>query len=575
MYSSHFHVNLVTAALQAAGVQHIVVCPGSRNAPLVHNFFLLSEQGAGEEENGETEGGKAQAPFILHSATDERSAAFIALGITLETGAPAAVCVTSGSALLGTLPAAAEAYYRHLPLLILSADRPAALIGQLDGQTLPQRDALLPYAKSCQIEAVQAPSARAQLGETLRCALSRLRDDEGEPVHLNVAIEEPLFQFTVPAIPAFSLAPREKGEATAANEDVAPLPAVLIEEIRAARLPAVFIGQYDACDELPALLAVLDEGNQLLVLPDLLAGVPLAQRLQVIEGGAVRCAPDVLIHIGGNAVGKRFKQMWRGQRDLRVIRIGHDAVAPDTFQHGAQHVCAVPLSALRQLRRVLPANENVWRERARLDQTASRLRVQIVGFSDLYAMQQILQRACALPTLRLHVGNSTAVRNAAVFLTGAAPRVRCNRGVNGIEGSLSVAVGHALATPALTLAILGDLSFFYDRNALWTDALPATLRIVVMNNGGGQIFRRLPGLEQTPARDRYVAAVHPHTARGEAETFNLRYLCARNERELAEALPALLDQNAARPVLLEVFTRPESNDEGFAQLQRAYLHLTQ
>ena len=173
MYSDKPHINSLTKALLHLGITDIVVCPGARNAPLCHNFH--------------------QAGFALHPVTDERSAAFVSIGIYLETHRPTAVCVTSGTALLNTLPAVAEAYYRHIPLLIISADRPEEWIGHLDGQTLPQRNALLPYAECVNIE-------ERTTQKTIIQQIKNLIQKQA-PTHINIQIEEPLFQFTQPSLP--------------------------------------------------------------------------------------------------------------------------------------------------------------------------------------------------------------------------------------------------------------------------------------------------------------------------------------------------------------------------------------
>lgn len=105
MYSNKPTVNILTSLLIEKGVRKVVVCPGSRNIPLVHNF--------------------TETPLLeCFPMTDERSAAFCALGLSLASGEPVAVCVTSGSAVLNTSPAVAEAFYRHVPLIVISADRP-------------------------------------------------------------------------------------------------------------------------------------------------------------------------------------------------------------------------------------------------------------------------------------------------------------------------------------------------------------------------------------------------------------------------------------------------------------------
>ncbi|MDE6012088.1 MAG: 2-succinyl-5-enolpyruvyl-6-hydroxy-3-cyclohexene-1-carboxylic-acid synthase, partial [Prevotella sp.] len=123
MYSSKNNVNILTALLVKHGIRHAVVCPGSRNAPIVHNLDECSQ-------------------IVCHPITDERSAGFYALGMTQALNEPVVVCVTSGTALLNLAPAIAEAYYQHRRVVVVSADRPQQWIDQLDGQTLPQPDAL-------------------------------------------------------------------------------------------------------------------------------------------------------------------------------------------------------------------------------------------------------------------------------------------------------------------------------------------------------------------------------------------------------------------------------------------------
>ena len=162
MYCNKANANQLTALLIAHGIKDIVVCPGSRNGVLAHNFHA--------------------APLLnAHPVTDERSAGFVALGLALATGKPAAVCVTSGSALLATLPAVSEAFYRKIPLIVISADRPPQWIGQMDGQTLPQQHALQPYADTYNIIEPQNETERWGNNRLINEALCRCREPEGRP----------------------------------------------------------------------------------------------------------------------------------------------------------------------------------------------------------------------------------------------------------------------------------------------------------------------------------------------------------------------------------------------------------
>ena len=179
MYCSKENVNILTALLVAHGVRHAVCCPGSRNAPIVHNL--------------------TECPDIrCYPVTDERSAGFYALGMSQALAQPVAVCVTSGTALLNLAPAVAEAYYQQRPLVVISADRPPQWIDQLDGQTLPQPDALGRFVR----KAVSLPEPH---DDEERWYCNRLVNEalleQFGPVHINVPITEPLFDFSVAQLP--------------------------------------------------------------------------------------------------------------------------------------------------------------------------------------------------------------------------------------------------------------------------------------------------------------------------------------------------------------------------------------
>lgn len=548
MFCNKYHVNLLTALLPRYGITHVVVCPGSRNAILVHNF--------------------AEHPDLqIHPVTDERSAAFVALGMAVAVQKPVAVCVTSGSALLNTLPAVAEAYFRNLPLLVVSADRPPQWINQLDGQTLPQAGALRPY---CHTFTLTEPSADSMpesesawwCRRTVCEALIALRRNGGGPVHINVPIAEPLFEFTtrrLPEAPAIDF-----WEPVPDN----PLPAEIMTAIGRARLPLLVIGQYERPDDLA--IAAIEKDGSLLVLPELIANQPHSDRMAAIEENPAlieTLRPDLIVHIGGNLVGKALKQQIRQLPDCRVIRITPDDTFPDTFRHLSVLIKSPLTPALRQLAEALPAHHSVARAKhllknaisALAGETADKARktdaVRTARHSGHAAVMRIFAgyiRSNAPQLAAIHLANSTTIRAAAFCFTGGRVPMLCNRGVNGIEGSLSTAVGHALASTGLNIVFIGDLSFFYDQNALWNEELPGNLRVILLNDGGGRIFHTLPGLGASPARDRYIAARHHATAQGIAAAYGLDYLSAQSAEEVkALAGEVLCEKRGA--LILEVF----------------------
>ncbi len=531
-FSDKTQVNLLTTQLYEYGVRHIVVCAGARNGILVHNFA-------------------AYGKYVLHSAVDERSAAFMAIGLTLASGSPACICVTSGSALLGTLPAVAEAYYRRLPLLVISADRPEEWIGQLDGQTIPQVGALAPYAKTYNIPEPHTESEKTFGKRKLNEALLALQQNSKRPVHINVPLTEPLFNLTVDEVQAEECIHFTEIQA----ED--PLPQELIEKINEARLPALLIGQYEETERLP--LDEIEANDALLVLPEIVANCSGAWRTDILEHylQEMDFDPDLLIHIGGNSVHKRLRNHLRGLRDCKVIRIDREDDIIDTYSALVAKVKATPAQAVRQLGTSIKPHATVATVKNRLCELRSYDKQVQNAFSDLGVMQKVCS-ALSGTGFTLHLANSSVVRNACRFFDGGDYRIYCNRGVNGIEGSVSVAAGYALAAPEKSILLCGDLSFLYDQNGLWSTELSDRLRILVFNNGGGRIFRQMPALNHIEERDTLIAARHKYSMKGVAETFDLQYFSAKGYEDLEKVLPDWLNAEYHRPALLEVFTSFEN-----------------
>lgn len=507
MFCNKPNVNLVLAHLLGLGVTDAVVCPGSRNASIVHNLNEIASQPS-----------LYPQALHLHPVTDERSAAFVAIGIWLATRRPVVVCVTSGSALLNLLPGVAEAYYRHIPLIILSADRPAEWIGQLDGQTLPQPNALLPYAPCCNLPESDCESKDS--ADACRAILDHLTANGGGPIHINLPLAEPLIDYVDMVLsPCDYKAKRD--------ENCLPIPQEFLQEILRAKHPAVIIGQYE--DEPIAAVSILQQYGWTIFAENI--------SNQHIYNDTLPDDIDLLVHIGGALVEKRLKLQLRQLTELAIYRIDETDESPATFGHVTHKIKANPAAALQQI--------------------ADALGISAAKVTKLKPTNESMDNLLHLPISAMFVGNSTAVRWANQHLRIPAPTY-CNRGVNGIEGSLSVAAGYSLCTSDKVLCIIGDLSFFYDCNALWNQRLKGNLRILLVNNNRGGIFYRLPGLNESPALDDYIAAQHSSNARGIADSYRCTYLAAQTTDFTADRdklLNHLLQAEVDRPVILEVFIK--------------------
>ena len=597
MFSDKENVNILTAILVEYGVEDAVVCPGSRNAPIVHN---LSQCGR----------------IRCHPVTDERSAGFYAMGLALATCRPTVVCVTSGTALLNLAPAVAEAFYRHVPLVVVSADRPQQWIGQLDGQTLPQPDALgrfvrkavsLPELAGCHSGERRYTEERWLCRRLVCEAMLSAVHRQPEPVHINVPISEPLFSFGVEELPRVRTIRTVPNGLTGGQcrHYVARSYSDFVTGFLSHSKPIIVIGQMPAGlfgkDSHCGLSGIISsETMRLLSESFVVFAEPLsnssystihfdeAVRLlrdgkAVERGDAGGYEPDCVLYIGDTIVSKPTRQWLRGQ-DVDTYLLTPDALdVHDTFM-SLGSIVECPLRYMDCLLRVIGEAQRhpedygcsqaedyhdgcVKAEKARrtfhdrwnalLARCASRAEDYQPAYSQMAVVKYFEEQLADLDTgIHTHYANSTAIRLACIY---AQHYVWCNRGVNGIEGSLSTAAGFSLGTDDMTVCVTGDLSFFYDQNALWNRNIDGRLRIILLNNHCGGIFRQLPGLDKSPAADSLVGAEHDVTAQGICTQNDIGYLSAKSMDEMQIGIVTLLTRETDRPMLLEVFTDAEDD----------------
>ena len=461
-------VQELVALMLAHGVTRAVLCPGSRNSPIVATLSELPE-------------------VECRQVIDERSAGFVALGWAQQVQAPVAVVVTSGSAVLNLHPAVSEAYYRRVPLLIISADRPAAWIGQNDGQTLPQPGVFNTLVRfSAQVPEDDAWYANRLINE----ALLELRHRSGGPVHLNVPLTEPFFAMADEELPPVRIIQRTESARMNADEEEA-----LLEEAAALPRRLVLLGQQSAPS--PALLQLAEE-KQFSLIGEHIANAPFADccRPDTLLGAAADASwsPDLLITCGGDVISKRLKRLLRAHPPKAHWHISPDGEVVDSFCALTRVLEGEPDEFWDLLGAFAEEGDADYRKRWQTPPTT----LPEHEYSGMKFVGELMQNLPAGSVL--HLANSSAVRYAQLFPLPQGVQVECNRGVNGIEGSVSTAAGHALATPdRLHFLIIGDLSMFYDLNGLLMAQRCPNLRILMLNNHEGGIFGTLPGMPDSPA----------------------------------------------------------------------------
>ncbi len=544
-------------------VRHFIISPGSRSAPLTIAL--------------------ARTPDIsVRMVMDERAAAFIALGMAQQTRAPVGLVCTSGTATLNYAPAIAEAFYQRVPLLIFTADRPPEWIDQQDGQTLHQQNLYAPHTRGeFQLPVdFSHPDARWHAERILSEAIIRTQHPVPGPVHINVPLREPLY----PA-PGKRTEPSPRRQIIRQPATVATLPpteqATLAQAWQSARKKLIVAGLHPPAEALAQALAALATDPTVTVVADIAANVPpvavTAPHADMIFSTKVApvqqtIAPDLVVSFGGAVVSKSLKLFLRRHRPPEHWHVDPAGQTVDTFQSLTRVVplgAAVFFAFLAELPRAPVGSYHAdWQSLEKAAQSALDDFLHDAAFGEFLAVARILPH---LPTnSNLHLSNSMPVRYANTL---ALPRpdvqVNANRGVSGIDGCTSTAVGAALATDRPTVLISGDLAFFYDRNALWHNHIPSNLRIVLLNNGGGGIFKLIDGPSNLPSTELETYFFTPHglTARNTAADFGLAYFSA----DTAAALDALLphffapDTGAA---ILEIFTDSAVNTAVFRAFKK-------
>jgi len=536
VYTDKKNILQLVALLEAHGVTKIVLCPGSRNIPLVHTL-------------------STHPSFKCYSVTDERSAGFFAIGLALNGGAPAAICCTSGTALLNLHPAVAEAFYQNVPLVVISADRPAAWIGQMDGQTLPQPGVFGTLVKkSVNLPEIYTDEDEWYCNRLVNEALLETLHHGKGPVHINVPVTEPIFRFTTETLPEVRVITRYQG-LNIYDRDYNDL----IQRLNQYQKRMIIVGQMNLIylfeKKYSKLLykhfAWLTEhiGNQTI------PGIPVKNfdvAIYAMDGEMQgKMAPELLITYGGHIVSKRLKKFLRNNPPKEHWHVSPDGEIVDLYGSLTTVIEMDPFEFLEKIAFLLenktPQYPLLWENFCK---TLPQPELPYSEMSAIGALIQALPQQCAL-----HLANSSAVRYAQLFTVPATVEVCCNRGTSGIEGSLSTAVGYAAASDKLNFVVIGDLSFFYDMNALWNGNFGANLRILLLNNGGGEIFHTLPGLEMSGTSHKFITAVHKASAKGWAEDRGFLYQKVEDEVQLEEAIQLFTQpEPMTQPVLVEVFT---------------------
>ncbi|MCD0469718.1 2-succinyl-5-enolpyruvyl-6-hydroxy-3-cyclohexene-1-carboxylic-acid synthase [Flavobacterium sp. JAS] len=525
----------------AKGITNIIISPGSRNAPLTIGFAQNSN-------------------FKCYSIADERCAAFFALGIAQQTKQPTAIICTSGSALLNYYPAVAEAFYSQIPLIVVSADRPQSKIDIGDGQTIRQVNVFQNHSVfNANLTEEASHDNDLKINKAIETAIL-----QKGPVHINAPFEEPLYETveTLSVQPTITHSDEileikiiENSEEVISKWNLAKKKMVLIGVNEANSIDQKIIENF-AND--PSIV-VLTETTSNLHHPSFVGSIDtLITPFEDADFEVFK--PEILITFGGMIVSKRIKAFLRKYKPKEHWHI--DTLrAYDTFSALTQHFVMEPNDFFNEL---LPKTIFVESDYfSKIDKIYDLRKIrrqeylEKTKFSDFKVFEKVIE---SLPkNSQLQISNSSAIRYAQLIEIDPSIEVFCNRGTSGIDGSTSTAIGAAVGNDKQNVFITGDISFLYDSNALWNAYIPENFKIILINNGGGGIFRILPGHEEKPVFNTFFETSHHLTAEHLAKMYKMNYYTASDVDSLEKNLELLYAKNDA-PTILEVFTPTFEND---------------
>lgn len=542
------HIVDLVEICRLKGIQHVVVSPGSRNAGLIKLFASSSN-------------------FKLYSIVDERSAAFYGLGIAIATQEKVAILSTSGTAVLNFGPALCEAFYQRIPLIAITADRPEHLIDQQDNQTIHQQNIYQNYVKQSINLKQPLLNLKEQLEQVdlINKILNIATEGISGPVHINVPIDEPFYiEMPEKADNYKIIAPDSIKQSSFST---------LLKKWKQSTRTIILCGKMLPNEKLNNTLNKLAENSSIIILAEPISNIKGKYFFQQLDQLFWRLnsqpnndlVPDLLISVGGPVVSKHLKLWLQRGSDVEHFRISEAPDQIDTYNNLNENIIANPITLFESLSGTDKINSNYRNSWDHLSTEVLNIQEQFIEkipFSDLKVYATISSK---IPkNIKLHIGNSAPIRYAQLFNLTNANQVYSNRGVSGIDGSVSTAAGYSTINKNLNILLVGDLSFLYDSNALWNKNFPDNLKIIVINNSGGGIFSIIPGPDQQEGYNEFMLAHHPVNLELLVKAFNIDFLECNNQNQLVDTIHQLF--NNPKAAILVVNTPQAINADIYKKL---------
>lgn len=547
MYTKILNVQIIVSLLKQHGIKHLVLSAGTRHVPLAHSV-----------ENDDF--------FKCYSVVDERSAAYFAIGLSKELNEPVAIACTSSTATCNYVPGIAEAYFQHIPLLVLTGDRDPHRLGQLEDQMIDQVDMYRNFCKKCvNLPVVKSDDDIWYCQRLVNEAILELTRHGSGPVQINFPINQTIEEIadaSAPELPAYNRIERIDLQSESAKWEE------LSSELKEASKILVVTGSGRRPDDktVRALETFTKRYNAVIATEylsniDCEGAVNTYMIAEAISATVLReIKPDIVIFFGGNFV-SRLKILLRNIKDTCVSwNINDDGIVVDPFQNLNKVIECSPFSFFDRMAELNPDGENnrvLYDELMAIDNAVKDEKIpeftqwqeSLTAFS---AMKLLSERIPEHSLLHLSILNSTRIMQ--MFPLAKDVDVYSNIGTDGIDGSMSTFFGQSFVTDRHCFLVIGDLSFFYDMNSIGIRHINKNVRILLINNSGGAEFYFSMGPQWLPNIDMHISAAHHKKAKDWVLSNGFRYISASDIDEYRKGLEEFMSDDEEGPVVFEIFT---------------------
>lgn len=532
------HIQHLVEICVQKGMQQVVLSPGSRCAPLVIAFNRHPE-------------------IECFTIVDERSAAFFALGLAQQSNNSVGLVCTSGSAVLNYAPAVAEAFYQKIPLVLLTADRPNEWIDQGENQSIQQFEVFKNYIK----KSFQLPaniSEKEDLWYANRIvseALNNTKYPDFGPVHINIPLREPLYNL----IESTDISPKIvnvlQADLLLNKKDISGLQ----DKWKLADKKLIIIGgQKHKNKDIEHALSLFANDRSVVVLCESISNIENDNSLKqidpliesIVKKNLKGFVPDIILTFGNGIVSKKLKFWLRNQKVKEHWHISKSNEHWDNFQALTKVLKTDVTPFLEQLESKENSNENYFALWDSLNNNIIKFTTNFIdklAHSDFKAFRKICN---TFPKYsNIHFGNSTPVRYANLLEINNSISINANRGVSGIDGQVSTALGASCVNNKLTICVTGDLAMMYDSNAFWNKYLHPNFKVILINNNGGNIFRIIPGPSKLDELEEYFETKNTYNAEYLAKLHNLKYFKIEEEIHFDELLKKFYLEDSQSAIL--------------------------